>query len=156
MTRHPTLRLLRVLAVAAAVLAPAATSSAEPASDSAVPLVTLDRDGFRIDVTAATASVGKVGTASVKVTAKDGFKVNAEYPHKLSFDVGPVGLRLEKTSFRKEDAAADGTKSLTFSVKATADAPGKHMVDATLKTSVCNAQSCILKTERFQIAFAAK
>ncbi|MBM4359569.1 MAG: hypothetical protein FJ096_15810 [Deltaproteobacteria bacterium] len=110
----------------------------------------VEREAFSIESKPAKVKVGKAVPIVVAVKAKGSFHLNQDYPHKLTFDEVPAGLHLEKTDLKRGDAELD-EHTLTFKVDATPEKAGKHLVKATLKTSVCDEKQCILKSEKLTL-----
>lgn len=101
---------------------------------------------------------GKAGdslVATVTLVPLGGYKVNQEYPTKLSATaasgVQPASLTLKKT-----EAASFSEKGAVFKPAFVAAAAGKYRVDATFKFSVCTEKVCELKSEKLHWFAAAK
>jgi hypothetical protein len=118
-------------------------------------LATVERDAFTIDVKNGAAKAGVEAHAVVTLKAKGTFHVNQQYPHKLTVEDVPAGLRVEKSDLKKADATLD-EHSLAFKVVATPEKRGKYTLNATLKTSVCDDKQCILKTEKLVLRITGK
>ncbi|MEZ4440818.1 MAG: hypothetical protein R3B72_17090 [Polyangiaceae bacterium] len=116
-------------------------------------LADIEGDGYVIKVADVEVKGGE-GEIVVIVEAKEGFKVNADYPHKVKFEDPPAGIELAKKKLSKDDGAFEGKKAFKFKgkVKATKDGTLKGEV----KTSVCNDSQCLIKKESFSLKITAK
>jgi hypothetical protein len=113
-----------------------------------------DGNHFAVDV--ATPSACDKGTECklpVRLTAKDEFHVNKEYPYKVKMEDAPGGEFLGtdaqgKSTFSKSagDFAFDVEKAGVITVRFKASAPGALAMTGTMKLSVCNASNCMLET----------
>ncbi len=99
--------------------------------------------------------------AKVLVIPTDKYKVNKEFPTKLSL-TPPAGVTLAKAEMKaggadesKGDADAFEDKQLVFSVKLTPQA-GNHTISGTFKFAVCDKDTCLAKKEQISIVVAAK
>lgn len=84
---------------------------------------------------------GARGTVRVSVTPKPGWKLNEDFPTKLSV-TAPSGVTLEKAKLRKGDAAHFSKKKGEFDVAFTASSAGDKTFGATFKFAVCTDSSC--------------
>lgn len=107
------------------------------------------------------AAPGAETTAKIVVTPGPKYKVNVEYPTKLTLDAAP-GVTLAKAAFTaggadkaKGDADQFDEKQLTFSVKLTPTAAGTYTVNGTFKFAVCDKDQCLPKKEPIAIQVAA-
>jgi hypothetical protein len=125
------------------------------AAEGASPLADVEREAYSLAAKPAKAKVGEHAALHVELKAKNGFHVNAEYPHKLTLEAVPAGLHIEKTELARGDAALDDG-SLRFDVDAVAEKPGRYSVQAKLKTSVCDEKQCILKSEKVTLKLVAR
>jgi len=132
-----------------------AAEAPRKAPESSSPLAEVERDAYALAAKPTKAKVGEHAALHVELKAKNGFHVNAEYPHKLSVDAVPAGLRIEKTELARGDASLDDG-SLRFDVDAVAEKPGRYSVQAKLKTSVCDEKHCILKSEKVTLKLVAR
>lgn len=121
---------------------------AEPAPPAAPPSAaagsaasTADAKPYAMTVTVAEGAVGKAATIDVSVVGQQGFKVNAEYPNRIT------DLRVEGAGSIK-DAQVPGQiadKAVRFAVVATPTAQGTLTVNGTVRFSVCDDQICKLE-----------
>lgn len=112
---------------------------------------------YELTVSGASGKAGQKAEASVVVTAKDGWKVNQDYPAKLVLEE-TAGVKLEKTKLTKGDAAKFDKHTAEFKVALTAEAAGKKEIKGKLKFAVCDeaATSCVPKEETVVISVDAK
>lgn len=107
-------------------------------------------------------AAGSEAVARITVTPGKGYKVNTEYPTKLTLTPA-TGVTLAKDRFTagghdkaKGDADMMDEKQLTFAVKLTPAASGTYTIDGNFKFAVCDADQCLAKQENISIAVAAK
>lgn len=101
---------------------------------------------FNLSVNAPkTARASTRTTATVKVSPSEGYKMNLEYPTKLSV-TAPEGVKLEKAKLTKADGRVD-TKAVEFDVAFTAETRGKKSFTGELKFAVCTENDCIPQTQ---------
>jgi len=100
-------------------------------------------------------------TAKILVTPSDAYKINKEFPTKLTLE-SPEGVVLAKALMTagghdqaKGDADAFEDKQLVFTVKLTPQS-GNHTINGTFKFAVCDKDTCLAKKEQISIAVAAK
>ena len=100
-------------------------------------------------------------TVKILVTPAGPYKINKEFPTKLTFE-SPAGVTLAKAQLTagghdqvKGDADAFEDKQLAFSVKLTPTS-GNHTINGTFKFAVCDKDTCLAKKEQISIAVAAK
>lgn len=103
-------------------------------------------------------------TIKVTVTAGDAFKVNTEFPTKLTLE-NTQGVTIAKAELKagghdkaKGDADVFDEHSLVFAVKLTPAAAGNYTVNGTFKFAVCDkaGSTCLAKKEPIAIQLAAK
>ena len=95
-------------------------------------------------------SAGKVGqslAATVKLQPKAPYKVNMEYPIKLTVN-GTAGASPDKKVLRAKDAKKLDKKVAHFAPGTKCAKAGEHKISATFKLSVCTDKQCELKTEK--------
>ncbi len=100
-------------------------------------------------------------TAKILVTPVGPYKINKEFPTKLTFE-SPAGVTLAKAQLTagghdqvKGDADAFEDKQLAFTVKLTPTS-GTHTIKGTFKFAVCDKDTCLAKKEQISIVVAAK
>ncbi|MDI3282741.1 hypothetical protein [Polyangium sp. 15x6] len=111
-------------------------------------------DKYDVKVSPAAGKSGGKATAVVTVKAKGAYHVNLEYPHKLVLKA-PDGVTVEKAKLVAADAKVS-KEELSFTVVATAAAPGKKTIEAELKGAVCTDTTCEPFTETVSIPVDAK
>ncbi len=112
-----------------------------------------DGNHFSVDVaTPPPCALNAECRVPVRLTAKDEFHVNKDYPYKLKLDDAPGANFLGtdasgKSVFSKSagDFSFDGEKSGVMTVKFTGTQAGAVALSGTLKLSVCNASNCQLE-----------
>lgn len=112
----------------------------------------------------AEATAGAETTASIVVTPGAAYKVNVEFPTKLTLE-SPQGVTLAKAELKaggqnkeKGDADVFDESKLTFTVKLTPAAAGQHTIKGSFKFAVCDkaGSTCLAKKEPIAIQVAAK
>lgn len=98
---------------------------------------------------------GAEAVASVKITPGSGYKMNQEYPTKLTL-LPTDGVTPAKATLGKGDAAKFDNHELAFNVKLTAARAGTYTVRGTVAFAVCTENTCDPKTEKIAINFVAK
>jgi hypothetical protein len=97
-------------------------------------------------------AVGQPGELVIRIEAKQGFKVNQEYPH--SFRPQPTeGVRFAEERYRlsgsKEQVAcpksAEDTCTLVERIEVEPTAQGSHRISGQLSFSVCDAERCLIE-----------
>lgn len=109
----------------------------------------------------ADAKAGTEVTAKILVTPVGPYKINKEFPTKLTLET-PTGVTIAKAQLTagghdqsKGDADAFEDKQLAFTVKLTPTS-GNHTINGTFKFAVCDKDTCLAKKEQISIAVAAK
>jgi hypothetical protein len=108
------------------------------------------------------AVAGQETTARVIVTPTPKYKINFEFPTKLSLET-PADVTLAKADFKaggqaksQGDAEKFEEKKLAFAVKLTPTKSGSHTINGTFKFAVCDKDTCLAKKETIAIQLAAK
>lgn len=110
------------------------------------------------------AKAGAEVTAKVDLTANEKYKVNVEFPTKLTLET-PKGVTIAKAVLKagghdksKGDAEVFDDKQLTFLVKLTPSASGTYTINGSFKFAVCDrgGTQCLPKTEPIAIQVAAQ
>ena len=91
-------------------------------------------------------TVGQEATAEILVTPRGGFKINVEYPAKLTLEAVPAGTRVPSETVTKSAMSVEDAR-LTVPVRFTADAPGERRLGGELRFSICNPQTCQMPRE---------
>lgn len=103
-------------------------------------------------------SPGKVNTpvvAAVKLEPKNGYKINLEYPTKLTVQA-PGGAVPASQVLAQKDAKRFAAAEAVFAPQTTFSAAGEHRVAATFKFSVCTDKVCEMKTEKLSWTASVK
>jgi hypothetical protein len=113
-----------------------------------------DTFAIALDVPAEVQS-GAEAVASVKITPGAGYKMNHEYPTKLTLQ--PVeGVTPAKATLLKADAAKFDNHEVAFDVKLTPAKAGTYTVRGTAAFAVCTESTCDPKTAKIAINLVAK
>lgn len=111
---------------------------------------TLDKEHAVITVSDIAVPVGGTAVASVEVAPKGAWKINEEYPVRVTFS-GTVSATPPDTSLssRKPGGATFMVTSggIRLDVPMTGASPGNDTVTAELKFGVCSATTCFPRTE---------
>ncbi|PCC68906.1 hypothetical protein SAMN02745121_07564 [Nannocystis exedens] len=95
------------------------------------------------------AKVNVKAVAAVKLTAKGVYRINREFPARLSL-TAPDGVTLDRTKLMAADAKIT-EKELKFEIGLTASTAGKKTITGELRGAVCNDADCIPFTEKVSI-----
>jgi hypothetical protein len=98
-------------------------------------------DTFEVSKTDAVAPVGTKGKASVTITAKKGWHLNAEAPLTLKLTPAP-GVAVDKPKLGRADLAKSEETTARFEVGLLASQPGKLTVDAEAGFVLCQETAC--------------
>ncbi len=98
-------------------------------------------DSYEVSKTDASLTAGGKGQASVTISAKKGWHLNAEAPLTLKL-VPPAGVEVDKAKLGRGDLAMSNDKSARFEVGVTASEPGKKVVEAEAGFVLCQEDSC--------------
>lgn len=124
------------------VAVPGAPAMAPTPAPTGAPAGNAPDSSFKLAVTApAPGAAGAQSIARVLVTPGTGWKMNEEYPTKLTVQA-PDGVTVVKAEQVLADAAAFDPHQLAFDVKLTAAKAGTYPVTGTLKFAVCTDATC--------------
>ena len=131
---------------------PAAPTPATPAPAAAGPAKpSIEDTSFRLAFEKPGAyTAGTPGKVQVVLESKGGYHVNQDYPIRVDLKA-KEGVKLDKASLAKPDAAAFSEQSARFDVGFTAD-KGTHDVEATVDFAVCTAETCVPDQRTISIA----
>lgn len=124
----------------------------------------LAADEGKLSIDSPEAKAGGESTIKVTITAGDAFKVNTEFPTKLTLE-NTQGVTIAKAELKagghdkaKGDADVFDEHSLVFAVKVTPAAAGNYTLNGTFKFAVCDkaGSTCLAKKEPIAIQLAAK
>jgi len=100
-------------------------------------------------------TAGGESVAQVMVHPGPGYKMNKEYPTKLTLEP-PAGISLAKAVLEPGDAQTFTDKELTFAVKFTPAGPGDYTIGGVLKFAVCTDSTCDPKKQRVALVVKAQ
>jgi hypothetical protein len=110
------------------------------------------------------AKAGSEAVAKVIITPASAYKVNTEFPTKLTLTT-PEGVTIAKAELKaggqdkaKGDAEVFEESNLTFAVKLTPGKAGSYTINGTFKFAVCDraGSTCLAKKETVAIQVAAQ
>lgn len=84
--------------------------------------------------------------ATVEIVPKPGWKMNKEFPTKLTVTV-PTGVAMPKSEQTKADAASFADKAAHWSFDFTTNAAGEQAFKCSMKFAVCTESTCDPKKE---------
>jgi hypothetical protein len=132
----------RVAVPGETVAVPGAPAPAAAPAPTGAPAGNAPDSSFKLAVSApAPGAAGAQSVARVTVTPGTGWKMNEEYPTKLTVQA-PEGVTVVKAEQVLADAAAFDPHQLAFDVKLTAAKAGTYPVTGTLKFAVCTDATC--------------
>ncbi len=108
-------------------------------------------DSYEVSKTDASLTAGGKGKASVTISAKKGWHLNAEAPLTLKL-VPQTGVEVDKAKLGRGDLAASNETSARFDVGVTAAEPGKKVVEAEAGFVLCQEDSCRPVKEKVALA----
>lgn len=127
-----------------------------PPTNAAAGQATASGAPFEVTVTPpAPATVGAAVAATVRLVPKNGYKVNLEYPTKLTVQAPAAGAPQSQELAKKEATKLTAAEAV-FTPKTTFSAAGEHRVAATFKFSVCTDKVCEMKSEKLSWTAAIK
>jgi hypothetical protein len=91
--------------------------------------------------TPAKAKVGAAGKASVTLSAKNGWKLNAEAPVSLKL-TPPPGLTVDKPELSRKDLAQSDAHAARFDVGFSASEPGTKNIQCEASFVICQESAC--------------
>lgn len=113
-----------------------------------------DEDAFTLSMTGPdVAKVGEVITYTVTLSAKNGFKVNDEYPVKFQF-AEASGVAPQKEVVRKDDAQVEKSK-VVIPAHVVVSKSGKHLIQGKLSFSVCTDDRCLIEKRDLGLSVTA-
>ena len=106
---------------------------------------------YEVSKTDASLTAGGKGKASVTISAKKGWHLNAEAPLTLKLLPAP-GVEVDKAKLGRADLALSNETSARFDVGLTAAEPGKKTVEAEAGFVLCQEDSCRPIKEKVSLA----
>jgi hypothetical protein len=98
-------------------------------------------DTYQVSKTDAAVVVGSPGKASVTVSAKQGWHLNAEAPLTLKLGSTP-GLQTDKTKLGRADLALSTETEARFDIGVTVSEPGRKTLEADVGFVLCQESAC--------------
>ena len=96
---------------------------------------------YEIKKTEPKVAVGGTGTASLTITAKAGWHVNAEAPITVAL-TPPAGVTLAKAKLTRADLAQSSPDAARFDIPVSATEAGKKTINAEARFVLCQEQAC--------------
>jgi len=96
---------------------------------------------YEIKKTEPKVAVGATATASLTITAKSGWHVNAEAPITVAL-TPPAGVTLQKAKLTRADLASSSLESARFDIPVSATEAGKKTINAEARFVLCQEQAC--------------
>ena len=96
---------------------------------------------YEIKKTEPKVAVGGTGTASLTITAKGGWHVNAEAPITIAL-TPPAGVTLPKAKLTRADLAHSTPEAARFDIPVSATEAGKKTINAEARFVLCQEQAC--------------
>lgn len=121
--------------------APAPSLPAEKKVEEA-PQPTIEDTTFKLALAGQPAyAAGERAAVQLTLEARGGYHVNQEYPIRIELKA-PSGVKLEKASLERADAAQFGEQSARFELPFSGEA-GTHELTASVDFAVCTAETCV-------------
>jgi len=96
---------------------------------------------YEIKKTEPKIAVGATATASLTITAKAGWHVNAEAPITVAL-TPPAGVTLAKAKLTRADLAHSSPDAARFDIPVSATEAGKKTINAEARFVLCQEQAC--------------
>ena len=96
---------------------------------------------YEIKKTEPKIAVGATATASLTITAKAGWHVNAEAPITVAL-TAPAGVTLPKAKLTRADLAHSSPDAARFDIPVSATEAGKKTINAEARFVLCQEQAC--------------
>jgi hypothetical protein len=143
-----------ILAATAATLT---ASSQGLASESAFPLAAKSETAnYLAEITApGPFKVGAEGTATVTLTTKGVYHINAQYPYRFKAAAPPNGLTYPKPVLQRADGKFE-EKRAVFKLSFVASQPGKFNVGGAFHLSVCSAENCLVDKPSLDVSVSVE
>jgi hypothetical protein len=107
---------------------------------------------YEIKKTETKVAVGATATASVTITAKAGWHMNAEAPITIAL-TAPTGLTVQKAKLTRADLAQSTKETARFDIPVSATEAGKKTIAAEARFVLCQEQACKPVKETVALAF---
>jgi hypothetical protein len=109
---------------------------------------------YAVSKTDVSAAAGHKATASVTITAKNGWHLNQEAPFTLKLTPAP-GVVVDKPKLGRGDLALSTQTQARFDVGVTLSDPGKKVIEAEASFVLCQEDSCRPIKEKLTISAEA-
>ena len=96
---------------------------------------------YEIKKTEPKVAVGATATASLTITAKAGWHVNAEAPITVAL-TAPAGVTVQKAKLTRADLAQSTQEAARFDIPVSATEAGKKTINAEARFVLCQEQAC--------------
>lgn len=113
-----------------------------------------EKQSYALDISAPSpVARGKVVVAQVTVRPRGPYKINLEYPLKMTVSA-PTGATMSKSSFAVADAREFTKQRIRIEPSFSLSDPGEHRFDGQIRFSVCTEALCELK--RAKVSWTAR
>ncbi len=119
------------------------------------PAVNLDKPHYQVVVHSKEGKAGEKTSAQVSLLAKGKFKFNKAYPTKVTLSAQNDAVAWNQAVLKKKDAKIDDAGA-QFEAGYTQGKAGKAPVEAEVRFSVCNEQTCEMVKEKVSWELSAK
>jgi hypothetical protein len=109
---------------------------------------------YAVEATRATVAVGEKGKASVTISARAGWHLNAEAPLTLKL-APPTGVTVDKAKLVRADLATSSETAARFDVFLVASEPGAKAIDGEASFVLCQESACRPVKEKLALAVDA-
>ena len=128
---------------------------AAPKAPETPPQATVEDNTFKLAlVSEPEYTAGAPGKLQVLLEAKGGYHVNQDYPIRVDLKA-PAGVKLDKPSLGKPDAAEFGEHKARFDVPFSAD-KGAHQLSANVDFAVCTPETCVPDQRTLAVSLSVK
>jgi len=122
-----------------------------PTAQRAATAETVDGAHSQLIVSDVAVASGASATAIIEVRPKDDWKINTEYPIKVTLS-GAVSSVPPRLVFKKTDPEPNPIQQTNGGIRVdiplSGDAPGEDQLTATVKFGVCSKDACLLEKEQ--------
>jgi len=134
---------------------------AVPAPDGAAEVgQNVEGEHYRVGVNVDPAGQLKAGSVAhlvVTINAKQGYKVNKQYPTKLKMAAPPAGVDYPKKTLKRDDGEwVNGAAAFRFRAPFKPLQAGTYPIGAELKFSVCSEDRCVIQKHKLTVQVTAQ
>jgi len=134
---------------------PAPTAPAPAAQPASAPQPSIEDNTFKLTlVSEPEYTAGAPARLQVLLEAKGGYHVNQDYPIRANLKV-PAGMKVQKPSLGKPDAAEFGEHKARFDVPFSAET-GSHKLLADVDFAVCTPETCVPDQRTLAVSLSVK